>query len=122
MATKFRIFRRAIIANPEKVTRITKATRSLHNYLKISEARTPSSQRQYCPPGYADNEDRHGYVIPGDWRLHQTDSMQCVHSVGSHNYTRSAADLRDTMMAYFTSLYPGKRIMFIVLEVPDMIA
>ena len=38
MATKFRIFRRAIIANPEKVTKITKAACSLHNYLKISEA------------------------------------------------------------------------------------
>lgn len=34
----FRIFRRAIVANPGKVTKITKAACCLHNYLKISEA------------------------------------------------------------------------------------
>ena len=38
MATKFRIFRRPIMANPDEVTNITKAACSLHNYLKISEA------------------------------------------------------------------------------------
>ena len=37
MAAKFRIFRRPIIACPEKVTKITKAACCLHNYLKISE-------------------------------------------------------------------------------------
>ena len=34
MASKFRIFRCPIIANPEKVTKVTKATCCLHNYQK----------------------------------------------------------------------------------------
>ena len=57
LATKFRIFRRAIIAKPEKVTRITQAACALHNYLKISEMHSPPSSRVYCPPGYVDRED-----------------------------------------------------------------
>ena len=40
MASKFHIFRRSIIANPVKVTMITKAACCLHNYLKISETHT----------------------------------------------------------------------------------
>ena len=50
LTTKFRIFRRPIIAHPEKVTQITKAACALHNYLKITDLRTYSSSRQYCPP------------------------------------------------------------------------
>ena len=37
MATKFRIFRRYIVANPDKVTKINKAACCFHNYLWISE-------------------------------------------------------------------------------------
>ena len=44
MATKFRIFRRLIVANTAKATKITKAACSLHNYLRICEMKnTPSS-------------------------------------------------------------------------------
>ena len=69
MTSKFRIFRRPIIANPDKVTKITKAACCLHNYLKISEMRSSiSSTRHYCPPGYVDHEDPLGNFIPGDWR------------------------------------------------------
>ena len=50
LTTKFRIFRRPIIAHPEKVTQITKAACALHNYLKITDLRTYSSSRQYCLP------------------------------------------------------------------------
>ena len=41
LATKFRIFRRPIIAEAEKVTKITKAACALHNFLKISKAQNP---------------------------------------------------------------------------------
>ena len=53
---------------PDKVTCITKAVCSLHNYLKITEASNTASNRPYCPPGYTDQEDRDGNFIPGDWR------------------------------------------------------
>ena len=69
MAARFRIFRQAIIAHPDKVTKITKAASVLHNYLKISDIRSLSSSlRQHCPPGYVDHEDPLGNLIPGVWR------------------------------------------------------
>ena len=103
MASKFRIFRRAILASPEKVTKITKAACCLLNYLKISEARNPSYQHYYCPPGYTDHEDLSGNVIPGDWRLQHADGMCSIPRVGSNTFSRSAAELRDTVMDYFMS-------------------
>ena len=103
MATKFRIFRRSIVANPEKVTRITKAACCLHNYLKISEANNTTSNRPYCPPGYIDHEDGEGNIIPGDWRREAADGIRDINRVGSNTYSRSAAELRDTMMNYFIS-------------------
>ena len=104
MATKFRVFRRPIIASPEKVTSITKAACSLHNYLKISEARSnTTSNRPYCPPGYIDHEDRNGNLIPGDWRLAAADGIRGIARVGSNTHSRPAAEMRDTIMNYFTT-------------------
>jgi hypothetical protein len=71
MAAKFRIFHRPIIADPEKVTKITKAACYLHNYLKISDIRSSQSSRQYCSAGYIDHEDALGNFIPGDWRTEE---------------------------------------------------
>ena len=105
MASKFRIFRRPIIANPEKVTKITKAACCLHNYLKISESCSPSSQRHYCPPGYADHEDRSGNLIPGNWRLQPSEGIHDIQRLGSNTFTRSAAEMRDAFMDYFISTH-----------------
>ena len=102
LATKFRIFRRAIIAKPDKVMKITQAACALHNYIKISEAHDPASIRLYCPPGYVDHEDIHGNIIPGDWR-HDNDGLDPITRVGSNRYSKSASDLHDTLMAYFNS-------------------
>ena len=68
LAAKFRIFRRPIVACPDKVTKISKAACVLHNYLRICDIRSASTTRQYCPPGYVDHEDPLGNLIPGDWR------------------------------------------------------
>ena len=95
MATKFRVFRRPIIASPEKVTCITKAACSLHNYMKISEARNTTSNRPYCPPGYIDHEDRDGNLIPGDCQQEAVDGIRDIQRVGSNTHSRSAAELRD---------------------------
>ena len=103
MATKFRIFRRPIIANPDKVTNITKAACSLHNYLKISEACNTTSSQPSCPPGYIDHEDRDGNLVPGDWRQEAADGIRGISRLGSNTYFRSAAELRDTMMNFFIS-------------------
>ena len=103
MATKFRIFRRPLIANPDKVTRITKAACCLHNYLKITEASTSASSRPYCPPGYVDREDKDGIIVPGDWRHEVSEGITSMSRLGSNTYSRSAAELRDAMKNYFMS-------------------
>ena len=104
MATKFRIFRRSIVANPDKVTKITQAACCLHNYLRISEINNPPSARFYCPPGFVDVEDNDGNVIPGDWRSEISPSaLQSVQRTGSNTYSRSASDLRDSIMTFMTT-------------------
>ena len=104
MSTKFRIFRRSIIANPDKVTKITKAACCLHNYLRICEMHNSSSSCFYCPPGYVDREDNEGNVIPGDWRSDgSSNALRTVQHVGSNNYSRSASELRDTMIDFMTT-------------------
>ena len=103
LATKFRVFRRPIIAKPDKVTKVTQAACALHNYLKISEAHCPPSARYYCPPGYVDREDRHGNLIPGDWRAEDNNQLSSIHQVSSNRYSNSAKELRETLMKYFNS-------------------
>ena len=103
MAAKFRIFRRPIIADPEKVTKITKAACCLHNYLKISDIRSSQSSRQYCPAGYIDHEDALGNFIPGDWRTEEGRStgLTRIPRVGSNSYSQSAANIRNSYKEYF---------------------
>ena len=103
MTSNFRIFRRPIVGNPDKVTLITKAACCLHNYLKISEASNPLSRRPYCPPGYVDNEDQGGNVHLGEWRSVSAEGIQDITRVGSNSYSRSAAELRDFFKEYFMS-------------------
>ena len=57
-ASRFRILRQEIIARPSKVESISKAVVALHNFLIISEQHVPAGARMYCPPGFADYEDR----------------------------------------------------------------
>ena len=103
LATKFRIFRRPIVAKPDKVTKITEAACALHNYLKISEAQCPPAARHYCPPGYVDQEDREGNIIPGDWRSHDDNQLSSIHQIGGNRYSSSAKQLRDMLTNYFIS-------------------
>ena len=60
--SRWRIFRRPIIAEPERAVIYTKAAIALHNYLRTTESSS------YCPPGFIDNEDGMGNVVPGSWR------------------------------------------------------
>ena len=66
LTTKFWIFRRAILAKPDKVGKIAKATCCLRNYLWIYEMQNSASNCFYCPPGYIEWEDTDGNIIPGD--------------------------------------------------------
>ena len=103
MASKFRIFRRPIIAKAEVVTLITQAACVLHNYFKISESRNPPSTRHYCPPGYADHENLQGIVTPGDWRNSQSTALTPLATSSGNRYSDSAGSLRLTLSKYFLS-------------------
>ena len=67
MTTKWRIFRRPIIAHPNKVTKQQNLLALFTTmYLKITDMScSASSVRQYCPQGYVDHEDPLGNFIHG---------------------------------------------------------
>ena len=54
---RWRLFRRPIIADPDRVVVFTKAAIALHNYLRTEESSL------YCPPGFVDGEDGAGNII-----------------------------------------------------------
>ena len=65
LASRFRIFRRPIIAREEVVIAVTKASVVLHNYLMHNKDFETSYQ--YCPPEMIDAETVEG-TRPGRWR------------------------------------------------------
>ena len=52
--SRFRVFRRPIIAKTEKVKSITKAVVALHNYLMKRRIQNYENNYNYCPTSYAD--------------------------------------------------------------------
>ena len=59
LATRFRIFRRPIIANVDTVTRITKAVLALRNFQMFDR---DFSGNDYCPGNYVDFEVNNNVV------------------------------------------------------------
>lgn len=65
LAAKFRIFKKPIQLNPEKVTLLTLTCILLHNFLRKS----PTSSNIYTPHGTVDVIDENNSLItPGSWR------------------------------------------------------
>lgn len=88
-ASRFRIFRRPIIANVETVTSVTKAVVALHNFLMFGR----TFDNAYCPTGYED----------GEWRTEdiETEGLVPLSNAGSHNYSKDAKQIRDDFRDYF---------------------
>jgi hypothetical protein len=61
VASRWCIFRRPVIAEPDNVVNYTKATFALHIYLRTTESSV------YCSPGFIDSADGDGSVINGSW-------------------------------------------------------
>ena len=100
LASRWRIFRRPIIAAPDNVIAYTKAAIALHNYLRTVESAV------YCPPGFTDSEDGDRNVVSGSWREEVDDAsggLSPLGPAGSNRYSRSAAALRDSFRSYFNS-------------------
>lgn len=71
LASKFRVFRKPILLNPEKTTIITMTCILLHNFLR----RSFSSSTIYTPPGTIDVYDDNGVLtVAGSWREEMEDT------------------------------------------------
>ena len=92
-ASRFRVFRRPIIAQVDTVVSITKAVVALHNYLMFG--RKFGEPNNYCPQGYAE----------GDWRKSDSSSngLLPLTNVASPNYSRDAREVREDFKNYFNS-------------------
>lgn len=82
LAARWRLFRRPIIAQPEKVILYVQAAVALHNFLRTTESNV------YCPPGFVDGEDGSGNPIDGTWRQdEETNSgMLSISQTSSNRY------------------------------------
>ena len=79
---RWRLFRRPIISQPDRVVTYTKAAIALHNYLRTTESSV------YCPPGFTDWEDGECNVIEDAWRTddEQSTGMGHVACTSSNRY------------------------------------
>ena len=101
LASRFRIFRRPIIAQVETVESITKACVALHNYLM---KRSTSDENRYCPPGFVDFERNNG-VVRGAWRDEVANGTGFgeLKRVGSNNFSKNAKEVREIFCDYVNS-------------------
>ena len=98
LASRWRIFRRPIIATPQHAVIYTKAALMLHNFLRTTESSV------YCPPGFTDIEDSDGNVVEGTWREDSaSQALENVRNAGSNFHSLNAARIRDTFRDYFSS-------------------
>lgn len=95
LASKFRIFRKAIIAEVQIVENIVGACVCLHNWLIMQ-------QEDYLSPGLVDTEQEDGSIVPGEWR---NDSNTCFgnFNTGTYNATEKAKNIRNAFADYFVN-------------------
>ena len=101
--SRFRIFRKPIIVNTEKVILITRSVVALHNFV-MKKCVSQIENYSYCPPSNVDQESPSG-VVPGDWRKEEAvcDGLLSIEKFGSNNYSRTEKKVRDRFKNYFCS-------------------
>lgn len=100
IASKFRVLRKPINLNPNKVTNIVLTICALHNFLLSSNA----SRGNYIQQGLADTEDQQAHEItPGSWREETmtASSFFPLQADVRHNYTTSQKQVREEFKEYF---------------------
>ena len=97
LANRWRILRSAIPLCPEKVTCLTLAVITLHNFLLQSPT--------YIPPNLVDVEvSATGHVIPGTWRNEALPSSWLNYKPNcSNNYSGDAKAIREEYLQYFNN-------------------
>jgi len=100
-ASRFRIFRRPIIAKVSTVKQITKAVVALHNFLMAT--RSVEDACNYCPFNYVDQEHSNG-MQAGQWRQEiESGGILQINHIGSNNYSKNAKETRNLFKTYFNS-------------------
>jgi hypothetical protein len=97
LASRWRLFRRVIIAHPSKVEMYVKACCVLHNFL-MSKA-----SADYCPTLFVDREQPDGTVEWGEWREadQPSSSFSTVKRVGTNFSSQEAVAVRNAFTSYF---------------------
>jgi hypothetical protein len=100
MASRFRVYRRVLISDPENVCNIIKATVVLHNFLRNEEVNLDESSRHYCPPNFVDTDDEDN----GLWRTLGENSLQPLQPTSRHNCTATVKRMRDNLADFFSGI------------------
>jgi hypothetical protein len=97
LVSRWRIFKKPIVASKKTVISITRACVCLHNYIMNS----PDSST-YCPPSFVDREARDGTVIDGLWRkeIGKECALRRHGRFAANNYKKNVSQLRDTLADY----------------------
>lgn len=106
LVSRWRIFRKPIIADPSTVELITKACICLHNYLKLSVR----DSNNYCPINLVDRENVNHALDLGEWR-NEVSKMCALRRAGrfsSNNFAESSRNQRDTLADWLTNNVNGK--------------
>lgn len=103
LASKFRIFRKPILLDPEKTTIVTMTCVLLHNFLRKSS----TSSTIYTPPGLVDVYDSNDeLVVLGSWRNENEDTsaIRPLQRI-PRRPAQDANQIREEFTSYFFNTY-----------------
>jgi hypothetical protein len=99
LASVFRVFRKPMLLQPNKVSIITMTCILLHNFLR----RSKTSSTRYTPQGTLDVEIE-GRAIPGSWREDQTEMSSFLPLTRiARKPSMEAKTIRDKFAEYFNT-------------------
>lgn len=104
LASQWRIYRRPIIACPEKVKSIVQATVCLHNWLRQSDI--DKTTTAYVSAGLVDEDapDNPNGFRPGSWRrIIERSAFTDITRCGSNMSARRCMAIRDAFCDYFNN-------------------
>ena len=114
LAARWRLFRRPIVSDPNKVISYAKAAIALHNYLRTTESAV------YCPPGFIDGEDGSGNIVDGSWMQDDDPSsgLEPLTSVGSNRSVHIWQMLAVCPINVGECWLPGAKKLHLILHLP----
>lgn len=99
LSSKFRIFRKPILLDPNKASVVTMSCILLHNFLR----RSKTSSTLYTPACTVDIFDDNGILVqPGSWRndVHNDGALQRLNQI-PRRASLNATQIREEFTSYF---------------------